>query len=307
MSRKVFVLLLAICCTLSFAVAALAQVSKDEVVYAALQADGGVKEIYVVNIYESDETSQVTDYAAYARALPLGRADDFSYEDGKAAFTLNPGRFSYQGDLESKALPWQIAISYTLDGQEAEPLSLSGASGKVEGKIRIAVNPEFSALAEALALQVSVTLDGDKCLNIVSDKATIAYAAGNLALSYVVLPGQEAEYTFSFDARDFSMPAIQIAGVRMAMDQDMYKEMAAKAMAGTPFESSVGNLMGGFLNAMQGRSVASFTDSRNQVRAVQFVMMTEEIPQKPAEKPQSEAETAKNANFLMRLGKLLGL
>lgn len=307
MSRKSFVLLLTICFTLSLAFAALAQVTKDEVVYAALHADGSVKEIYVVNTYESDETAEVTDYAAYTRALPLGRSDDFSYGDGKAAFTLNPGRFAYQGDLESKALPWLVSLSYTLDGQQAEPLSLSGTNGRVEGRIKIAINPEFSAIAESLSLQVSVTLDGDKCLNIVADKATLAHAAGNLALTYVILPGQEAEYTFSFDANDFSMPAIQIAGIRMGMDQDMYKQVAVKAMAGSPFESSVGNLMGGFLTAMEGRKAVSFTDSRNQVRAVQFVMMTEEIPEKAVEIPETSAETAEDANFFERLGKLLGL
>ncbi len=306
MNRKFLALLLVVVLTCSISLA-FAQVVKDEVVYAALNADGSVKDIYVVNTYEADEISPVKDYGVYTRSLPLGKAEGFAYENGETTFTLEKGRFAYQGNLESKELPWQIGISYTLDGQPVDALSLSGASGQVQGTIKVAVNPAYQSLANSLSLQISVTLNGDKSLNVIADKATLAHAAGNLTLAYVVLPGHSAEYTFSLDATDFAMPAIQIAGVRMGMDEDMYKEAAAKAMAGTPFETTVGNLMGGFLTAMQGQPVTSFTDSRNQVRAVQFVMMTEEIPQKPADTSEAAQPAEGAGSFFERLGKLLGL
>lgn len=307
MSRKILISLLAVVLILSLMGQALALVKKDEVVYAALNRDGSVKNIYVVNTFESDEETAVLDHGAYARVLPLGTSKDFDYKDGEASFVMSPGRFAYQGDLEQKILPWDITLSYTLDGAPVDALALSGAQGQVEGTIKVVINKDYEALASALSLQISVSLDGDKSFNIVSPKATIAHAAGNLMLTYVVLPGHEASYAFSFTARDFSMPAIQIAGVKMGMDEDMYKEAASRAMRGTPLETTVGNLMTGFLNSMKGQTAPSFTDSNNQVQAVQFVMMTEEIPEKTPEKPAETAPEPEKGSFFERLLKLLGL
>ena len=270
-----------------------AELVKDEVVYASLAADGQVKGLYVINAFEADAQETVTDLGDYTQAFPLGDAEDFAYENGEVSFVMQAGRFSYQGDLAGRELPWTIEISYFLDGNPVAPEALSGAAGQLEVRLTVQVNEAMRSFAEGLSLQLTVTLDGDKATGIRADKATYALAGGNRTLAYVVLPGQNADYTFTANIRDFSMPGIQAAAVRMGMDEKMYQDAAVRVMAGSPFESAVSGLMGNFIRNMQGRAPVSFTNKENSVRNVQFVMMAQGIPApeppvQPAPEPESQ-------------------
>jgi len=138
--------------------------------------------------------------------------------------------------------------------------------------LTVQVNEAMRSFAEGLSLQLTVTLDGDKATGIRADKATYALAGGNRTLAYVT------DYTFTANIRDFSMPGIQAAAVRMGMDEKMYQDAAVRVMAGSPFESAVSGLMGNFIRNMQGRAPVSFTNKENSVRNVQFVMMAQGIP-----------------------------
>lgn len=279
MKRKTCLLLMTLALALFVAFGALAA-QKDEVIYARLSPAGTVEGVYVINAFEAQGAETVTDRGDYTETLPLGDAGGFAYADGQASFTMQPGRFSYQGTLADTALPWDIRLVYRLDGKEIEPLSLSGATGKLEIDLSVTVNEALRAYADSLSLQVTLTLDSERAFNIQAEKATYAVAGGNRTLAYVVLPGQNALYTLSADVRDFYMAGIQAAGVRMGMDEQMYQATAAKAMAGSPLEAAVSGLMGNFLRSMQGQATPSFTAAENAVRSVQFVLMGEGIPQK---------------------------
>lgn len=283
MKRKITAALLALVLVLSLAGAAFAAVQKDEVVYARLDGEGQAKAVYVVNAFESDNEAEVLDYGRYLDARPLGGAGDFTYRDGEAAFTMPAGRFSYEGSAVDTALPWSISLSFTLDGEAMDYARLPGANGHLEGSLKVSVNEALRAYANSLSLQITLTLDGGRARNIQADKATYAIAAGQRTLSFVVLPGQEAEYTFSADVRDFAMPGFQAAGVRMGMDTAMYQNVAAAAFQGSPLQGAITGMMDTFMAGMQGMPVQSFTDGRNAVRSVQFVLMGPEVPELKAE------------------------
>lgn len=258
----------------------LAQVQKDEIIYAKLGFDGQPSVVYLINAFEADEETLVTDYGVYSQVQPLGPVAAFAYAENAVTFTMPAGRFSYQGDLDSTALPWRISLSFTLDGEAIAPQALSGATGQLVGNLDIAIEEGQQALADSLSLQITLSLDGKRAYNIVSDRATHAVAGGARTLSFVVLPGQEASYTFSAQVRDFAMEGLQVAGVRMGLDTKMYQDAAAAALAGSPLEGAVSGLMANFLSGMQGKAPQSFSDARNPVRSVQFVLMGEGIPGK---------------------------
>ncbi len=282
----------------------LGEAMKDEVVYALLSATGEPKAVFVVNAFESADVANVTDYGEYAAVLPLGRAEGFAYADGQAAFGMNSGRFEYQGEVGDPDLPWDIGISYMLGGVPVTPAELAGASGLLEGVITITPDARFAGITESLTLQTTVTLPAQNALEIRADKATVAAAGGDRALTFVTLPGQAAQYAFSTTVLDFSMPGIQIAGIRMAMDTEMYQAAAAEALEGTLLENA-GGLIGGFLRGMQGQPPVSFTDERNAVRSVQFVILGEGIA-KPAAPPAQEAGEAPKT-FWQRITSLFGI
>lgn len=273
MNQKKSFLILTICFLLSLGIAASAAVHKDEVVFVSLNEEGQPLVAYVINAFEADEPSHVTDRGQYETVQPLGNADGFSYADNQVQFTMPTGRFSYQGNLKQTDLPWVFDVSYTLNGKAVSAAELSGASGKLEASLRVSVNDSLRAFADSLSLQITVTLDGARALNIQAEKATYALSGGNRTLSYVVLPGQSAEYTITCDVVNFSMEDIQIAAVRMGMDTQMYQQVAAESLAGSPLEGAVSGLMGNLMTQMQGRPLRSFTDAENQVRTLQFIMM----------------------------------
>ncbi|NLX83449.1 MAG: hypothetical protein GXZ04_06515 [Clostridiales bacterium] len=273
MNHKQSFFILLFCFFISLFLLAFAEVYKDEVVFVSLNEEGQAQHVFVINAFEADEQTEVTDRGVYQAVQPLAEADNFSYQDNQVRFTMPKGRFSYQGNLDNTELPWDFQLSYALNGKEVKASELSGANGKLEATLRVAINEGLRAFAEGLSLQITFTLDGARVLNIQAEKATYALSGGSRTLSFVVLPGQNAEYSFSCDVVNFMMEDVQIAAVRMGMDTEMYQQVAANSLAGSPLEGAVSGLMGNMMQTMQGRALRSFTDKENQVRALQFVMM----------------------------------
>lgn len=275
-----------------FSAAALAETYKDEVVYALLTPSGEVTGVYVVNAFEATEAVDVTDYGDYAQVVNLSGTEALSIQEGAVALSLPEGRTFYQGDMAENKLPWEIAITYTLDGQEAQPAELSGATGHLVLTLAVTPAAGMEAHSNGATLQITLMLDGEKCLNIVSEKATTAWAGKNRTLAYVILPGASATYQISADVTDFSMAGIQMAGVRMAMDAEMYEELTRARFEGSPLADIAGNAINSFLGDMQNAPVVSFADARNPVRSVQFVLLTQAIPEKAPEATEKETPAA---------------
>lgn len=284
-----------------------AQISKDEVVYALLSPGGEPESLYVVNGFEAEVAAEGSDFGAYREVLLLSEAERFSYEGAEVSFAMAEGRFYYQGIPEGKQLPWEIKLRYTLDGAETSPEALAGASGKLGVFFSVTPRPEGAAYNQSLAMNITLALPGARCFNIQADKATLAYAGGDVALSYVILPGQGAAYSVFCDVQDFAMPGAQFAAVRMGVDVPMYQSMAAKALEDTPFALAASGMMERFLAGMTGQPAVSFMDSRNAVRSLQFVLLTRDIQTpKPAPDIQPDAQEETPSGLWQRILGLFG-
>lgn len=286
---------------------AMAQVKKTEVVYARLDALGAIEGVYIVNSFETLETAQVKDFGRYVQVTNLSGLDSLNFENEALELSLERGRFYYQGDQESRELPWIISIGYSLDGETIAPQALSGVDGKLDITLNVSVNEALKAYAQSMTLQITLTLDGDRCLDIQAPKASIASAAGDKTLVYVILPGQSASYTVSAQVTDFAMAGLQIAGVRTAMDLEQYEAVAAQALQGSPMASAVGPMMRNFLGGMQGPAPYSFADTRNGVvDSLQFVMLTQGIDEKSENLPPASSVQHQPETVLTRIMALFG-
>lgn len=218
--KKIFSLLLALGLLLA-AVPALAEDAdassvKEEVVYGMLEADGTPTELEVVNIFTGGD---LVDYGAYSMVKNLTGSEPITQNGEQITLHTDAARFYYQGTLTGKALPWLVAVTYTLDGQEITPAALAGASGALQIHLTVTQNPEGDAtFYQNYALQVTVTLNPELCANIQAEGLTVAEAAGMKQLTYTALPGQGADFTLSADVHDFQMDAITLAGVRMNLN-----------------------------------------------------------------------------------------
>ena len=190
--------------------------TKEEVVYAPLDADGRSGEVYVVNIFPG---GVVTDYGDYTSVRMMNTEDAVSYGNGLVSFVGADSRVYYQGNMARAELPWLLEVTWNLNGQPMEAAQMAGASGAMELHLTTRRNPACDgAFFDTHVLQITASLDTEKCRNITCEGATQANVGSMRQLSWIVLPGTEADITLTADVADFEMPALSMAGVRMQLD-----------------------------------------------------------------------------------------
>ncbi len=296
--------LLALACVLMLLpLAALGEIKKEEIVYAKLSSGGEVQAMYIVNAFESDGEEAITDYGAYAARVNLSDETALPQTGDSVELSLSKGRFYYQGDGLQKALPWVVSIKYSLDGVDMTAEEIAGKSGDIALDFSVTPNAEATPVS-GITLQATVTLPGETCLNIQAQSGIVAVSGGNRIVNYAILPGMSANYRITFTATDFSMPGIQIGGVRMAMDALMYAEAFTQSMD-EAMKPLARNMAQSMILGMAGGDAVSFADERNKVENIQFVLMTEGVSLPEAAKAPEAAQAEEG--FFDRLLHLFGL
>ena len=218
--KRIGALLLAVVLTFSCTASVSAAESsspKEEVVYAMLNHDGAVNGIYVVNIFNGSHN--IVDYGDYSAVRNMTTNDKISQNGDKITVTNTGDKLYYEGTLKEHSLPWNIAITYYLDGKAYSADDIAGKSGKLTIKMKITRNQDCNEeFYKDYALQTSFVLDTKKCSNIAADGATIANAGSNKQLSYTVLPDKGADITITADVKEFTMDAITINGIRLHLN-----------------------------------------------------------------------------------------
>ncbi|MDO5572744.1 MAG: hypothetical protein Q4G60_02055 [bacterium] len=195
--------------------------NKEENVYASLNADGSVKSLYVVNEYTLQTDQTLTDYGKYSSVRNITTDDEIKIDGEIITLQGHKGKYYYQGNLETKELPWSISVKYFLDGREIEAEALGGKSGSLEILISTGKNAAVDAsFFENYLLQGKVLLDTGRCKNIKAEGATVASVGSDKQLLYNIMPDKEKEYQISADVTDFRMDGISFSAVPVSFDID---------------------------------------------------------------------------------------
>ena len=196
--------------------------SKEEVIYSSIGTDGTVLNNYTVNILNVTASGEVYDYGYYDSLKNLTNINPIQYEEGKVSVAADKGRFYYQGNLSDKNLPWNIMITYQLDGEEIEGKDLAGKTGVLEVNIKTSRNPQIKdSFYNNFMMQVSVTLDSENCQNIVAEGGTFANAGSDKLITFTVMPGKDGDITLKSDVSNFEMKGITISAVPFSMKVDI--------------------------------------------------------------------------------------
>lgn len=196
--------------------ATLSNHEKEEVVYIMLDANGNRDSVNVVNIFGKGD---VTDFGDYSLVKMLTSTTPISQNGNQVTFTSDSDKIYYQGTMEDAQIPWNIEIGYQLDGKSITTEELAGASGKLEMHIQITQNKLCEEnFFDSYALQTALTLDTNKCKNIVADGATLANVGADKQISYTVLPGKGLDVIITTDVTDFEMDAVTINGIKLDLN-----------------------------------------------------------------------------------------
>lgn len=192
---------------------------KEEIVYAILDSSGAVNGIHVVNSFTDNN---IVDYGNYTNIKNLTTTDKIYTNGDRITFWTKADKVYYQGDLETKEIPWNIVIRYFLDDTEYTAEEIAGKSGQLKITISITENTTCdSSFWDGYALQASLSLDTNKCTSIHAEHATIANVGSNKQLSYIVMPGKGADYTITASVKNFEMDAISINGMKLNLNFDL--------------------------------------------------------------------------------------
>ena len=188
---------------------------KEEVVYGVLGSDGSMQSIYVVNSFKG---GMITDFGNYSAVNNMTSSEKLTQSGDMITVNTSADRFYYQGTLETKSLPWNIAVKYKLDEKELAASQLAGKSGALAITISIAQNKAVNpAFYENYMLQVSLTLDTDKCTDITSPNAMLVNAGKNKVIAHTVMPGKDVNIMVSANVRDLTMNGIEINAMPLSM------------------------------------------------------------------------------------------
>ena len=200
--------------------------TKNQVVYTKLDGDGNKTGVFVVNSFSAPKGSTIEDAGVYDKVVNLSTTKKLADKDGHVAVEGQGEQdFVYQGDLSKDTqLPWNVSVSYKLDGKDVTAEELGGKSGKLSMKLTVAPNPEYKGTGEYTdnyLVQVTGMLKDSECHKIDAEGATAAANGSNTQLTYMVLPGSTAEYTVNADVEDFEFDGWQIVGVPLSLALDV--------------------------------------------------------------------------------------
>lgn len=195
---------------------------KEEVIYASMTATGAVKNLYVVNELFSDVPALVKDFGTYNETLNLTNESALAQEPDSVVCVIEEGSFVYQGNLASSELPWNVRITYELDGEPVSPEELAGKSGSLNLSIETDQNEAVDqTYFDNYMLQVTCTLPIDHATKIETEEGQIALSGSNTTVSFTSMPGKESSYSLTAQIKDFEMEGISIAAIPFSMVIDM--------------------------------------------------------------------------------------
>lgn len=195
-----------------------AEPQKEEVVYVTLDSAGETQRMIVVNSFKTNGNKKITDYGSYKKIKNLSSTEKPDTSGGKVVFnTGGADEFRYQGEVESGELPWSLRIGYKLNSRPVKGEEMVGKSGSAEITLEVKSNPASdSYYRDNYIAQITMTLDTNKCGNIVCDDAIAADVGSNRQLTFMTLPGRSKTFKITFDAKNFEMDGLTIAMLKLS-------------------------------------------------------------------------------------------
>ena len=175
---------------------------KTEVVYVSLDATGAARSASVVNMFDVESGGQIVDFGPYDDVLSLSEDKALSREGQATSFSVGEGTFLYQGDISQPVIPWNISLSYELDGRSVSADEVAGVEGEVTIHLKTGRNEDADrAFYDSYMLQATFTLPAGTCSDVVAEQATLAMSGEDRTVAFTVLPGHDGDFTIKMNAK----------------------------------------------------------------------------------------------------------
>ena len=175
-------------------------VEVDESVYVNMDYYGKITDISVVKGCFLNGNRTIVDYGDYDEIINMSDRTRPVVESGKVTWNLEDSENQYfyyecrSEDLETK-VPWDIDISYRLNGVEARGEDLGGARGLVSTRIHVMPKEDIADYYKNnMVLICGTAVDMKNTLSIEAPGAQLQTLGTEKAALFLALPGEESEF-----------------------------------------------------------------------------------------------------------------
>ncbi|MDY4191282.1 MAG: hypothetical protein SOX72_03590 [Oscillospiraceae bacterium] len=210
----------------------------DEAYYATLDYYGGLTEGGVVKSYRLRGRDKIVDYGVYDEVNNLTDGTEPKQSGNEITFSFDreaPETFYFEGKTAEpyKKLPWNISLSYRMNGVPVRAEEMAGQRGMAEIDLDIVPNENASDYSKQnFVLMASTAFNDDDILSLSAPGAQVQLVGNLRTVIFMALPGEEQHFTLQVGSEDFSfsgmvlmmMPATlsqlqQVADLKEAKDE----------------------------------------------------------------------------------------
>lgn len=234
----------------------------DEALYVTMDPYGTIRESSVVKSYDLNGAGTIVDYGTYSE---INNMTDYAVpmvENEKVTFTLDEtpanGRFYFEGKMDpeevGKNLPWNITVSYKLNGVEKKMEELAHEKGLVEIFIDAVPNENISDYyRNNMTLEITSIVDMDKNLSVEAPGAQLQSVGNMKAVLFMILPGEEQHYEIRIGSDDFEFSGLAFMMVPVTLSQlDRLEDLRDVRDTVKDSADAIGDSLDVILDSMEG-------------------------------------------------------
>ena len=189
----------------------------DEAMYVTMDPYGGISEASVVKSYELHGAREITDRGTYQAVHNMTGMEEPEVDGDTVIFRLleepENDRFYFEGRMEpeevSETLPWDIAVSYRLNGVERRLEELAHEKGVLKISIDAVPNTGTSEyFRNNMTMEIAAVVDMDQNLSVEAPGAQIQSIGSMKTVLFMVMPGEEQHFELEIGSNDLEFSGL---------------------------------------------------------------------------------------------------
>ena len=185
------------------------KVEIDESMYVNMDYYGEIDDISVVKGCFLNGNTVIEDYGDYDEIINMSDRTEPVVENGKVTWNLDNVEKQYfyyeckSEDLKTR-VPWDIDVSYKLNGVEARGEDLGGAQGTVSTLIHVTPKKDIADYYKNnMILMCGTLVDMKETLSIEAPGAQLQTLGTEKAAIFLALPGEESEFRINVGTNSY--------------------------------------------------------------------------------------------------------
>ena len=199
-------------------------VQVDESLYVNLDYYGGISDISVVKGCYLNGNTTIEDYGTYDEIINMSNRVEPVVADGKVTWNLEGEEEQYfyyelkSEDLKKK-VPWDIDVSYKVNGVETAGENLAGADGLVTTLVHVTPRDDIEDYYKNNMVLICGTLvDMKNTLSIDAPGSQTQSLGTQKAVIFMSLPGEESEYRIDIGTHSYESMGLFFAMVPATLE-----------------------------------------------------------------------------------------